>query len=116
MTLRLYFGSKICLPTERNKEQKERRPCFSSVQQQDKGQWAQIETQEILSEYEKKLPYCEGGRPLEQLSRDTVESPSLGLFKTHLDIILYNLAWMTLLWQGCWIGWTPGVTSNPTCD
>lgn len=72
MTLRLYFGSKICLPTERNKEQKERRSRFSGVQQQDKGQWAQIETQEVLSEYEKKLLDCEGGRVLEQLSRESV--------------------------------------------
>ena len=40
----------------------------SSAQQQNKTQWAQIETQEFPYERETKLTYCEGDRALEQLS------------------------------------------------
>lgn len=35
-----------------------------SFQWQDKGQWAEIDAQDVLSEYEEKLVYCEGCRAL----------------------------------------------------
>jgi len=35
-----------------------------------------------------------------RLPREAVDSPSLGLFKTHLDAVLCSLLWVTLLWQG----------------
>jgi len=32
---------------------------------------------------------------------DSLEiSPSLEIFKTRLDVVLCNLLWVTLLWQG----------------
>jgi len=34
--------------------------------------------------------------------REVVESPSLELFKTHLDKFLCSVLWVTLLGQGCW--------------
>ena len=33
----------------------------------------------------------------DRLPREAVESPSLEIFKTHLDVILCNLLWVTLL-------------------
>jgi len=38
---------------------------FSGAQQQDKGQWAQTEAQEVLSEHEEELLHSEGDRTLE---------------------------------------------------
>jgi len=32
--------------------------------------------------------------------REVVESPSLEIFKTHLDKVLFSLLWVSLLWQG----------------
>jgi len=37
-----------------------------------------------------------------RLPRGVVESPSLEIFKTCLDVVMYNLLWVTLLWQGGW--------------
>ena len=34
------------------------------------------------------------------LPREAVESPSLEIFKTHLDAILHNVLWVTLLCRG----------------
>jgi len=31
-----------------------------------------------------------------------VESPSLEIFKTHLDVVLCSLLWVTLFWRGRW--------------
>jgi len=35
-----------------------------------------------------------------RLPREAVESPSLEIFKTHLDAVLCSLLWVTLLGQG----------------
>ena len=48
-----------------------------------------------------------------RLPREVVESPSLEIFKTHLDKILCNLLWVTLLQQGRWTRWSTEVPSSP---
>ncbi|PKU32199.1 hypothetical protein llap_17496 [Limosa lapponica baueri] len=42
--------------------------------------------------------------PWNRLPREVVESPSLEMFKTHLEKFLCNLLWVDLLWQGGWTG------------
>ena len=42
---------------------------FSGAQWQDKGQWAQNEAQEVLSEHEKELLPSEGGEALDQIAQ-----------------------------------------------
>ena len=37
-----------------------------------------------------------------RLPGEVVESPSLEIFKTHLDEVLCSLLEVTLLWQGGW--------------
>jgi len=39
-----------------------------------------------------------------RLPREAVESPSLEIFKTRLDMVLCSLLWVTLLRQGGWTG------------
>jgi len=42
--------------------------------------------------------------PWHRLPKEVVESPSLEIFKTHLDAVLCSLLWVTLLRQGGWTG------------
>jgi len=42
---------------------------FSGAQQQDKGQWAQTEAQEVPSEHKEELLYPEGDGALEQAAQ-----------------------------------------------
>ena len=44
-------------------------PLFSGAQRQDKGQWAQIEAQEVLSEHEEEFLPSEGDGALEQAAQ-----------------------------------------------
>jgi len=37
-----------------------------------------------------------------RLAREVVDSPSLEIFKTHLDVVLCSLLWVTLLRQEGW--------------
>ena len=55
---------------------------------QDRGQWAQIEAQDVPSEYEEELRVTELWH---RLPRDVVDSPSLEIFKTSLDKVLCSL-------------------------
>ena len=42
--------------------------------------------------------------PWPRLPREVVESPSLEIFQTRLDKVLYSLLWVTLLGQEGWTG------------
>ena len=44
------------------------------------------------------------GDLMEPWPRQAVESPSLEIFKTHLDKVLYSLLWVTLLGQVVGLG------------
>ena len=44
---------------------------FSGAQQQDKGQWAWTEAQEVPPEHKEELAYSEGDRALEQATQRT---------------------------------------------
>lgn len=43
--------------------------------------------------------YCKGGQNWNRLPREMVWFPPVGIFKTQLDTILYNLLLLTLLEQ-----------------
>jgi len=53
-------------------------------------QWAQTDTQEVPCEHQETLFYCEGDQALAQVAREVVKSPSLEIFKGHLDTVLGN--------------------------
>jgi len=46
-----------------------RQTVFSGAQQQDKGQWAQTEAEEVLSEHEEELLHSEGDGALQQAAQ-----------------------------------------------
>lgn len=54
---------------------------------------------EASPHHEEEL-YIEDGRALELLSREGVDSPSLGTFQTHLDVFMCPLLQVPLLGQG----------------
>jgi len=58
--------------------------------------------------------------PWPRLPREAVESPSLEIFKTHLDKVLCSLLWVTLLGQGVGLGDPQRSLPTPTmlgfCD
>jgi len=64
---------------------------FSGAQQQDKGQWAQTEAEEVPSEHEEELLPSEGDRALAQAAQGDCGVYSLEVFKIHLDEVLCNL-------------------------
>ena len=64
---------------------------FNSLQQQDKGQWAQSGTQKVTYKHEEELPYFESDTAVEQAAQEVVESPSLEILKTDLDTFLCDL-------------------------
>jgi len=63
---------------------------FCGAQQEDKGQWAQTEAQEVPSEHEEELLPSESDTALEQVAQGVVQS-SLDILNIHLDKVLYNL-------------------------
>ena len=44
--------------------------------------------QEVPSKHQKTLFYCEDDRAVAQVAQRACESPSLEIFKSHLDIVL----------------------------
>jgi len=60
---------------------------YPGEEEQDKGQQAQIEAQEVLAEQEEEFLPFEGDGALEQV----VESASLEIFRTCLDKVLCSL-------------------------
>ncbi|GAB0178964.1 hypothetical protein GRJ2_000361700 [Grus japonensis] len=68
---------------------------LSGAQGEDKGQQTQTGRQDVPSQHEEQPLHSEDDRALEQAAQ--VESPSLEIFKTRLDAILYNLLWVILL-------------------
>ena len=52
--------------------------------------------------------------PWPRLPRGAVESPSLEIFKTHLDKVLCSLLWVTLLRQGVGLGAPQRSLPTPT--
>lgn len=47
--------------------------------------------------HEKALLNYDHAKTLQQIPREVVESPSLGIFKTQLAVVLSNLLWLPLL-------------------
>jgi len=75
---------------------------FNGAQQQDKGQWAQTEAEEVPAEHEEELLHSEGDGALEQVARGGCGFSFSADIQTHLDEVLCSLLWVTLLRQGGW--------------
>ena len=52
--------------------------------------------------------------PWPRLPREAVESPSLEIFQTRLDVVLCSLLWVTLLEQGVGLGDPQRALPTPT--
>ena len=50
----------------------------------------------------KNFFHCEGDRALAQVTREVVDSPSVEIFKTHLDVVLGKQLWVAPAERGGW--------------
>lgn len=83
---------------------KETEPLLNGTQWQNKNQWTQTETQEISYERTRTLFTVMVMKHWNSLPRETVESPSLKILKSQLDMALSNMLRLTLFEQG--MDWT----------
>lgn len=64
--------------------------CQAGTEERQRSQTENLE--EVPFVYEKKLPYFKGDKALEEATqRENMESPSLDIFKSHLEAILCHL-------------------------
>lgn len=80
----------VCTSIWREGVKKMESGCFSGVQWQDKGQWAQTEKQELLPEHMETPSTMRATEYWHRLPRKVVESPHLAICKYHLDLGLDN--------------------------
>lgn len=73
---------------------------FCGAQWQDKGQLTQTEAQKLCLNIRKTFFTFRVTEYLNRLPREVLESPSLEILKTWLDVILCNLLQVNLLSQG----------------
>lgn len=64
---------------------------FSCAQREDERQQTQTEVQEVPSEYKGQYFIVRVSEPWDRLPRKVVDSPSLEIFKTYLDVIRLNV-------------------------
>ncbi|PKU43143.1 hypothetical protein llap_6545 [Limosa lapponica baueri] len=69
-----------------------------------RGNGHKLEHENFHSNMRKNFFLVRVAEPWKRLPREGVESPSLEIFKTHLDAVLSDVLWATLLWQGSWTG------------
>lgn len=73
---------------------------FSGTHCQDKRQRAQTGTQEVTSEHQQALLYFMGDRALEYVAQVSFLSD---IQKKHLDVVLGNLVFVSLLEHDFWM-------------
>lgn len=83
---------------------KESRVSFSSSERQDRRQWTQVKIQESAFKHRKNFSTLIVFRHWHRLPRETVDSPSLEIFKTWLDMHFLFLD-LHHLWQSITLGW-----------
>ncbi|KAK4829239.1 hypothetical protein QYF61_002504 [Mycteria americana] len=66
--------------------------------------WAQTEIQEIPLKHKKNFFTGRVVKHWHRWPREAVESPSLWVVSTQLDVVLCNQLWLMLLEQGDWTG------------
>jgi len=76
----------------------------SGAQQQDKGQWAQTEAEEVPPEDEEELLPSEGDGALEQAAQGGCGVSFSGNIPDPVHKVLCSLLWVTLLRQGVGLG------------
>jgi len=70
---------------------------------QDQRQWVEPDTEEVPYEHQETLA-LRVIEHLHRLPREAVESPSLEIFKSSLDMALGHQLWVALLEQQGWTG------------